>query len=414
MSQRINQSPTLTSRPSGEGTPLEPYFRNMAKLPLMTADEERSAAERIARGRVELWKAILSYPSFAEPVVEFVATSLAEDDRPTGALRAMARAARTLRDRGTRANREAFEKAGLELATLLGPLDRDAALTDPIQADLQVIEAAHHPGPHLAVTCPPRGSRPFQAYVDRVHRAHTVLWAEKHAFVKANLRLVVTIARRFDRGGMPLPDLIQEGNIGLMKAVDRFDPDRGFRFSTYAAWWIRHAVGRSLAVKARTVRLPVHVIETQQKLRKVRRGLVAEGVVEPTNADLAAAAGVPLEKIEQLERSLLREGPSLDAPLPGGEGEQRTRGDLLEDPHTVDPTEVLDGEVLEGAVGEVLDELRPMEADILRRRFGLDGRAPMTLKEIGAEYSLSRERIRQLQEQALQKVRGEFQRRHLI
>jgi RNA polymerase primary sigma factor len=183
-------------------------------------------------------------------------------------------------------------------------------------------------------------------------KAHR-LKAAKNEFVKANLRLVVSIARRFNHGRLPLADLIQEGNIGLMKAVERYDYRRGFRFSTYASWWIRHAISRALADKGRAVRLPVHMIDAYHRIAKSQRELQSKLERPPSTQEIAAATGI-------------------------------------------------------------LGGLKPIEADILRKRFGLLNDRERTLKEIGDEYSLSRERVRQLQEQALGKMRRAMAKREML
>jgi RNA polymerase primary sigma factor len=220
------------------------------------------------------------------------------------------------------------------------------------------------------------------------------------------------MARRYNRGTLPLPDLIQEGNIGLMKAVDRFDPERGFRFSTYASWWIRHAISRALADKGRQVRVPVHMVDVYYKLKRSRQRFATVQGRQPTDEELALASEVPLEKIQRLRQCLMDAGPSLDAPVSGAEG--RTLGDLLEDESTPMPSDALLQLAMGEKVHELMERLRPIEADVLRKRFGLGEAEPMTLREIGEQYSLSRERIRQLQEQALGKIRRELRRQDII
>ncbi len=236
----------------------------------------------------------------------------------------------------------------------------------------------------------------------------------RNDFVKANLRLVVSIARRFNHGRMALADLIQEGNIGLMKAVERYDYRRGFRFSTYASWWIRHAISRALADKGREVRLPVHMIDAQHRLTKARRQLTGTLGRQPTSEELATATQMPLEKIEKMRSWLLEQSISIDKPV--GDDEGRVLGEVLEDPdrEDVSPTGDLEWEALTTEVRDLLHELRPIEADILRQRFGLGTEQELTLKEIGDKYNLSRERIRQLQEQALAKMRRALARRDLM
>jgi RNA polymerase primary sigma factor len=235
----------------------------------------------------------------------------------------------------------------------------------------------------------------------------------KHDFVEANLRLVVSIARRFNNGRMPLSDLIQEGNIGLMKAVERFDYRRGFRFSTYASWWIRHAISRALADKGRAVRLPVHMIDTYQRLARTNRELQNQLGRKPTPEELSERSGIPLSKIRKMNSYLLEQSVSLDRPVNDEDG--RRFIDFVVDTKTsVNTADSLIRRVEQTEALRVMDELTPIECDILKRRFGLDGQEEATLKEIGEIYNLSRERIRQLQEQALAKVRRALRRKDLM
>jgi RNA polymerase primary sigma factor len=211
---------------------------------------------------------------------------------------------------------------------------------------------------------------------------------------------------------MPLQDLIQEGNIGLMKAVDRFDHRKGFRFSTYGSWWIRHAISRAIADKGRAVRLPVHMIDAYHKVSKARRELETLNGRDPTAQELAAHTGLAAAKIEKMDTLLLEQPVSLDKQVSEGDG--RKVIDFLEDDSTETPGESLEADALSRHVREVITGLRPIEADILRKRFGLEEDSELTLKEIGEQYSLSRERIRQLQEQALGKIRRELRRLDML
>lgn len=232
--------------------------------------------------------------------------------------------------------------------------------------------------------------------------------------MKSNLRLVVSIARRFNHGRMALADLIQEGNLGLIKAVERYDYRRGFRFSTYASWWIRHAISRALADKGREIRLPVHMIDAHHRINKARRQLTAQLGRQPTSAELAEATQMPVDKIEKMRTWVLEQPLSIDRPV--GDEEGRTLGEVLEDPDREDSSfsAAMEQEAVTTEVRDLLGELRPIEADILRQRFGLGTEQELTLKEIGDRYKLSRERIRQLQEQALCKMRRAMQRRDLL
>jgi RNA polymerase primary sigma factor len=211
---------------------------------------------------------------------------------------------------------------------------------------------------------------------------------------------------------MPLADLIQEGNLGLMHAVSRFDYRRGLRFSTYACWWIRHAIGRALADKARAVRIPVHMLEAQQQLEKVRQALIGELGRPPTPQELAKAARVPLAKLNQMHRYLMGQPMSLDRPV--HDDDDRAFGDMLADPQTEEasPADDMTMRDLSQQVSRLLHHLSPIEADVLRKRFGLSDDEERTFREIGDEYSLSRERIRQIQNAALDKLKRAMEREH--
>src|SRR5690606_16690063 len=245
---------------------LNVYFREMSDLDVMSAEEELEAATRIFNLRKEYWLAILSYPPSMDGIVEMVEARIDPEEVPVKELRAVRKASRNLRDRETRAHKDAFDASVLALTERLLDLDTDNVIADQIAADIEALEAGTRHGLTLTVKPPRDGSRPFATFVDDVRRAARRLRTAKNAFVKANLRLVVSIARRFNHGRMPLQDLIQEGNIGLMKAVDRFDYRKGFRFSTYGSWWIRHAISRAIADKGRQVRLPVHMIDAYHKV----------------------------------------------------------------------------------------------------------------------------------------------------
>jgi len=391
---------------------LAPYFRDLSAVDVMTRDEELSAAILIATLRRSYWRAILAYPPFIDGICDLALELLPADEGRTEAVSSLKKASRNLRDRDLLVHQKAFEAAREQVVEMLAESDVDGVVSDRVLADLAEVENGTSEGLTMKLKLPRKGSLPFMSYVSSVRQQHQALWTAKMEFVKANLRLVVTIARRFTHGRMSLQDLIQEGNIGLMKAVDRFDHRRGFRFSTYGSWWIRHAISRSIADKGRAVRLPVHMIDAHNKVNRARREFEAMHGRRPTDAEIATMTGVSAERIQRMRWSLVENPISLDQPVADDTG--LTLLDAIEDTSEAPASEQIDNALLMDRLREVFESLPSIEADILRKRMGLDDEEEMTLKEIGERYSLSRERIRQLQEQALGKLRNEFKRRDLM
>ena len=225
--------------------------------------------------------------------------------------------------------------------------------------------------------------------------------AREH-MIKANLRLVVKIAHDYDGLGLPLLDLINEGNIGLMKAVERFDPAKGGKLSTYAAWWIKQSIKRALANQAKTIRLPVHLVDKISRMRRIATKLQEVFGREPTDEELAEELGITASRVTQLRTAAIRPA-SLDAPI--GDDDTNTFAEVVEDERAEDPYEKLEEKTVNAMLDELVDRLDPREKTILRYRFGLDGGSEKTLEEVGERFNVTRERIRQIQNIALAKLR---------
>jgi RNA polymerase primary sigma factor len=250
------------------------------------------------------------------------------------------------------------------------------------------------------------GKTPLLTPEEEVQLAGRIQKGDKAArdhMISANLRLVVKIAMDYKDFGLPLLDLISEGNIGLVKAVERFDPSKGGKLSTYAAWWIKQSIKRALANQSKTIRLPVHLVDKIAKMRRTAMALTEELGREPTDEELAIELQIPTNKVAHLKSVSVRPA-SLDAPV-GDDGDSTTFGEMVGDEKTVSPLENLRESSERSDLHRMIEDLDPREAEILRHRFGLDGYDELTLEEVGQKFNVTRERIRQLQNIALSKMR---------
>ncbi|MEW6262933.1 MAG: RNA polymerase sigma factor RpoD [Thermodesulfobacteriota bacterium] len=268
--------------------------------------------------------------------------------------------------------------------------------------DLEKLIKLHRQSIRLIETAIQMNTGTLQKMLDLVEEGERVSRDAKKELIEANLRLVVSIAKKYTNRGLQFLDLIQEGNIGLMKAVDKFEYQRGYKFSTYATWWIRQAITRAIADQARTIRIPVHMIETINKLIRTSRYLVQELGREPTPEEIAEKMELPLEKVRKVLK-IAKEPISLETPI--GEEEDSYLGDFIEDKKILSPSDAVIGLNLSEQTRKVLATLTPREEKVLRMRFGIGEKADHTLEEVGRDFEVTRERIRQIEAKALRKLR---------
>ena len=297
-----------------------------------------------------------------------------------------------LEDRGVHLTEEEADLPALD-ETQIGRLEHElsaegVALDDPVKAYLKEIGRV----PLLTAEQEADLARAAQAGDEQARRALS----------EANLRLVVSVAKRYVGRGLPFLDLIQEGNLGLMKAAEKFEPERGFKFSTYATWWIRQAITRAIADQARTIRIPVHMVETINKVIRVSRQLLQELGHDPSPEEISAEMNMPVDKVREILK-IAQEPVSLETPI--GEEEDSHLGDFIPDEAASEPSEAASFTLLKEQLVDVLGTLTPREEKVLKLRFGIEDGRTRTLEEVGKEFNVTRERIRQIEAKALRKLR---------
>jgi RNA polymerase primary sigma factor len=392
---------------------LDRYYRDMAAHDLLSPEEEVSLAQEIERREMAAWVELFRFRPALEQVLGLLEANLEDAVNGLDPIKERLAAEPDSPDR-------VIEEMAAALAQELALLDRQRKVRGLILADLDLAgPPSTRNQPTIVRPVTPRRTRRrdtspeglWRSWLEKVRRAEHGANRAREAFITANLRLVVTIARRFRGRGLPLADLIQEGNLGLMRAVDRFDHRKGFRFSTFASWWIMASIRRAVLDKGQTVRVPIHLIETQRQVRKIRRDLTQQLGRMPTTGEIAELAKLPVEKVEEVESGLLVHAVSLDRPQ--GDDDDANPLEVFIDPEAESrsPREQLLSHDEKRELELLVGSLSPVEADVIRRRYGLDDEPEQTLQEIGNEYQRSRERIRQIEARALAKLRRALRRR---